>query len=109
MVCCKICQLDRVVNGPNCQQTSGVPQFKPPDYKTKPKISLPTTSTCLFTEHILNDPSGNRIINKTFPNIYVITLLEDVNKIRLAHTKRVLKKHVKLTFCLLMSKKRKTK
>jgi GR25 family glycosyltransferase involved in LPS biosynthesis len=57
--------------------------------ENKNAMSIP--SMCQYTEHITNDINNKRKINTIFPNIYLITLLEDDNKKRLIHTKYVLK------------------
>lgn len=60
--------------------------------KQPEKINISVPSVCQYTEYITNDLDNSRIINKTFPNIYVISLLEDGNVKRITHTKYVLKK-----------------
>jgi len=70
--------------------------------KTSEKINMSIPSVCQYTEYITNDKENCRIINKIFPNIYVISLLEDENFKRITHTKYVLKKMgANFTICFM--------
>ena len=51
-----------------------------------------STKVCAYTEHIINDFQCVRVINKIFPHIYVITLLEDNSKLRILFTQHTLKR-----------------
>ena len=46
---------------------------------------------CLFEENVTNDVNNEKIINTLFPNIYLISLYEDDNKIRSTRTNIVLR------------------
>lgn len=56
------------------------------------KIPQFMNRVCTHTEYIENDPESNNIINKVFPDIYIISLVEDANYLRLISTKHILKK-----------------
>ena len=61
------------------------------ELQTTTSISLKGQNVCLYPEYIENDPQNKRIINETFPNIFVISLCDETHNTRLLHTKHTLK------------------
>jgi hypothetical protein len=59
-------------------------------------------AVCAYTQNVINDTTAMRIINKIFPNIFVITLLGDETTAQRTHIQYTLKKlGANYTLCVM--------